>query len=600
MRRDVLPVLGVTGVGLALGLLAVLLSGTTSVAGPLLALAALIAVLAEVLLERSPRVARSLESAQVGATVRAGARDALLVGFAASWLRDDRSAFLVVAGAVGLVWLLRGGTEVLRHDTVLRREVRVSWRNLDVPAAGVSRPLAPRLLARRDVALSVVLLVLSVIAAARELGAPDAVLWTGAAVAVAVAAGLAALAALDALRVRREPGPERLASLVGERLAALEAEVVLYYSRPEAIGYIANVWMPVLEQLDRSVVVIAREQYNADLVETSTIPVVCVTNATDIERVVPPSVRLAMYPSNVAKNNHLIRMPGIVDVFIGHGDSDKGGSATTLTRIFDEAWVSGPAARERYHVEQVGVRDDQIREIGRPQLAEIERVVAREAVADEPVLEDVPDDVTTVLYAPTREGFFATWQYSSILAQGATILESLLAMPRVRVLFKPHPGTGTDDPAFGAEVERLLALVRAAGEPHEVVESTEGLYTAFNRADVLVSDISSVITDFLASGKPYVVTDPSDGDVDEFRAAFPSAAGAWVLAGDGSGVVEAVEDARGPDRHASERARTAVHLLGESTADPVARFDAAIDEAVVAVAERQRLTSEEASAAGRP
>ncbi|MGG5257983.1 hypothetical protein [Phycicoccus avicenniae] len=597
MRRDVLPLLAVTAAGLLLGVLALLLSGTPAAGGPLLVAAALVAVVVEAALQRRPPVLRSLESAQVGATVRAGARDALLVGFAAVWLGTDRDAFLVLAGAVGLVWLLRGATEVLRHDTVLRREQRVSWRNLDVPAAGVARPLAPGLLGARDVVLSVVLVLLSAVAAARALGASLEVLWAGCGLAVAVAAALTALAVTDALRVRREPGPTRLATLVGERLAELDAEVVFYYSRPEAVGYIANVWMPVLEQLDRRVVVLAREQYNADLVETTRLPLVCVTAATDIERVVPPSVRLAMYPSNVATNYHLIRVPGIVDVFVGHGDSDKGGSATTLTRIFDEAWVSGPAARERYHVEQVGVRDDQIREIGRPQLAEIERVIARAEDDDEDVDTEA---LTTVLYAPTREGFFATWQYSSVLAQGAGILETLLAMPRVRVLFKPHPGTGTDDPAFGAEVQRLLRLVRSAGGPHEVVESTEGLYAAFNRADVLVSDISSVITDFLASGKPYVVTDPSGGAVEEFRLAFPSARGAWILTGDGSGVREAVEDARGRDRYAAERAATAAHLLGDTSGDPVARFDAAIDAAVEAVTTRQRVQAAAARTGSRP
>ncbi len=586
MRRDVLPALGMTAVGLVLGVLAMLLSGTPGAAAPLLWAAALAALGAELTLQRQPRVAASLESAQVGATVRAGARDALLVGFAASWLREDRAGFLLLVVAVGLVWLLRVATEVLRHDTVLRRQQRVSWRNVEVPAAGVAHPVAPRLLQARDVVLAGVLVVLSGVAGARGLGAGDGVLWVGCGVAVVVTALLAGLAVLDALRVRREPGPERLATLVGQRLAELSPEVVFYYSRPEAVGYIANVWVPVLEQLDRRVVVLAREQYNADLVETTSLPVVCVGAANDIERVVPHSVRLAMYPSNVAKNNHLIRVPGIVDVFIGHGDSDKGGSATTLTRIFDEAWVSGPAARERYHVEQVGVRDDQIREIGRPQLAEIERASAREEG-------DGGDGGTTVLYAPTREGFFASWQYSSVLAQGATILESLIAMPGVRVLFKPHPGTGTDDPAFGLEVERLVRMVAGAGRPHEVVESTEGLYSAFNRADVLVSDISSVITDFLASGKPYVVTDPSGGDVEDFREAFPSARGAWVLTGNGSGIVEAVEDARGGDRYSAARARTAAHLLGEVSGDPLARFDSAIDDAIATVGALQRRQAEQ-------
>jgi CDP-glycerol glycerophosphotransferase (TagB/SpsB family) len=156
----------------------------------------------------------------------------------------------------------------------------------------------------------------------------------------------------------------------------------------------------------------------------------------------------------------------------------------------------------------------------------------------------------------------------------------------MRVLFKPHPGTGTDDPEFGEEVERLKAMVEAAGPPHEVVTGAEGLYAAFNRADLLVSDISSVITDFLASGKPYVVTSSSGEDPQRFRATFPSAAGAYILGGDGSDIARFVEDARTVDTYAAERDRTARYLLGDFESDLVSRFDRAIDEAVEAASAR--------------
>jgi len=580
VKREYLPYLALLGAGFGLGVLGLALGGPAPVVATLLLVAAaVVGVVGEVAVTLNEALSTSLENAQAGSTLRAGVRDALLIGVAASWSRTDPGALLVLAGGIGVVWLLRVVVEVLDHDLRLHRANLLTWRNLEVPGMRRSAPLAPDLVASRGVVQAVLLVVLSAVAAALTAGAGESVLVAGVAVAVGVSAIIAAVVVVDAVRVRRDTPRLTTSELVGAELARREAEVVFYYSRPEPVGYIANVWMPVLERLDRRIVVIAREQYNADLVETDLLPVVCVPDPTDLERVVPSCTRLAMYPSNVAKNNHLIRQPGIVDVFVGHGDSDKGGSATTLTRIYDEAWVSGPAARERYAVEQVGVRDDQIREIGRPQLAEIRRVVARTAPLDELA----EPGVTTVLYAPTREGYFAAWQYSSVLAQGRAILESLLTMPRVHVLFKPHPGTGTDDPRFGAEADQLRELVLAAGEPHELVDSTEGLYAAFNRADVLVSDISSVITDFLASGKPYVVTDPDDRDIEEFRAAFPSARGAWILGGDGSGVVEAVEDARGPDRFAAERERTAAHLLGEVVADPVARFDAAIDEAVAEV-----------------
>ena len=354
--------------------------------------------------------------------------------------------------------------------------------------------------------------------------------------------------------------------------------------------------MRPLEALERRVLVVVREPHNEPLVETGTLPVVLVTPAGDLERLLPRSVRVALYPSNVAKNNHLIRLPGIVDVFVGHGDSDKGGSATVLSRIFDEVWVSGPAARDRYRVADVGVRDEQIHEVGRPQLAEISQTprpfvspaasasdrsrTASSATATAGASDRVADREYTVLYAPTREGFYSEWDYSSVVTQGAVILRALLALPDVRVLFKPHPGTGTDNPDYLVELEALTAMVQRAGAPHEVVTGGEGLYAAFNRADLLVSDVSSVITDFLASGKPYVVTHSGSKRPEEFRRVYPSAAGAYVLGGDGSDVVAFVTDARKVDSLRTQRDQTARYLLGDVGQDPQQRFADAVTAAI--------------------
>ena len=53
---------------------------------------------------------------------------------------------------------------------------------------------------------------------------------------------------------------------------------------------------------------------------------------------------------------------------------------------------------------------------------------------------------------------------------------------------------------------------------HLVVEGPRPtLYDCFNHADLLVSDISSVVPDFVASGKPYVVTNPADEPHEQIR-----------------------------------------------------------------------------------
>lgn len=577
-----LPVIGVLGGGFALLVLALPLAGTSLVLAAVVFVAGtLVGLLGEVLVRQRPAVARALEGFGAGLTVRTGLRGLLLGGLAVAGFGADQGAVVMVALTLVLVWAARLALQVLVSDAVAHRLSPVSWRNLDVPGVVRRPPLAPALLGEAQRWISVATLVMVVGVVVRLVGGPAAAVPAAAAVAAVICVLFVALGLADALRARHDTPHEKTVDLLAEAVRARTPEALFYYSRPEAIGYIANVWMPTLELVDRRVVVLVREPWNEPLVATDSLPVVMVSRAGDIERVVPPSVQIALYPSNVAKNNHLLRLPGIVDVFVGHGDSDKGGSATVLTRIFDEAWVSGPAARDRYRIADVGVRDEQVREIGRPQLAEIRRVLTPLAQDHHGEDGEARWDYT-VLYAPTREGFFAEWEYSSVLSQGRVLIQTLLAIPGVRVLFKPHPGTGTDDPAFGAEVDSLKELVTAAGHPHEVVTGSEGLYSAFNRADLLVSDISSVITDFLASGKPYVVTHFGTTSADQFRLEFPSAAGAYILMGDGSDVAEHVRDAREADSLREERARTTAYLLGELDDDPVLRFDRAFDEAVAA------------------
>ncbi|WP_270886437.1 hypothetical protein [Pedococcus sp. 5OH_020] len=562
---------------LAAFFLAIALSATAvGAAGLLVLLGSVGSVATEVVLWRRPVVWQALRRLQLDSTMRAGLRDSMLLAVTAAAATRALDAFHTVAPTLAGLWALRTVTVLLQRSSAEKRRLPVSWRNLDVPGVRLSRPWGVGALA--DVATwpSSGSLPLALGVAVSLLGAPSGWVQAGAVVSFVLAGAVAGLALVDGLRAARDTTADAAVRALAGALEAYAPDLVLYYSRPEAVGYIANVWMPTLEALPHRTVVMVREAYNEPLIQTDSIPVVRVSAANDIERVLPRSVHLALYPSNVAKNNHLIRLPGIFDVFIGHGDSDKGGSATVLTRIFDEAWVSGPAARDRYRVADVGVRDEQVREVGRPQLREIQRHEAplTESHAGH---DEVSSWEYTVLYAPTREGFFASWEYSSVVSQGGVILDTLLRTPGVRVLFKPHPGTGTDDPLFAEEVEQLRGIVRTAGPPHEVVSGVEGLYAAFNRADLLVSDVSSVITDFLASGKPYVVTNPTSMADAEFRAHFPSAQGAYILSGDGSELGRLLQDAWHRDSLSVARARTAAYLLGDTSQPPLERFIDAVD-----------------------
>lgn len=77
------------------------------------------------------------------------------------------------------------------------------------------------------------------------------------------------------------------------------------------------------------------------------------------------------------------------------------------------------------------------------------------------------------------------------------------------------------------------------------------LYELFDRADLLVADVSGVVPDFLASGKPYVLVDGEDLPPEEFRRRTPSAAGACVVGPGAAGLPAALADARGGARLAA-------------------------------------------------
>lgn len=395
-----------------------------------------------------------------------------------------------------------------------------------------------------------------------------AVPWVLAVVVVLIAAGVVGVAF-------RAWGPSRGHRIrdtdvsVAAAIEALAPEVVFYFSSPASGTYALGVWATVINAMERPVLVVLREAVHLEGVETIMKPTVVAPSVSDLIAVTPPSVRVVLYPTNVVKNNEMIRIAGPMHCFIGHGDSDKVGSFSPLNRMYDEIWVAGRAAIDRYAAVDEGIDLGVLRAVGRPQLADIRRVAHLDEVEES-------GRRLTVLYAPTWEGFFDEADYSSVAAMGELIVQGCLGAG-ADVLFKPHPLTGHRLPEAGKALQAIDELVRKAGGGSEVVApSPNSLYEAFNRADLLISDISSVITDFLASRKPYVVTNRRDVPAAEFRAQFPSSSAAELLGADLAALPIALADAAGPDPWRAQREALAEHLLGAEE-DPMRAFLDAID-----------------------
>ncbi len=339
----------------------------------------------------------------------------------------------------------------------------------------------------------------------------------------------------------------------------------------------------------------------------------------------------------------MLRIPTIKHAFVNHGESDKLSSCNPYAKAYDEVWVAGPAARERYALAAVGVDDRDVVEIGRPQLDAIEPYSGAPA-----------GPYTTVLYAPTWEGWDGNPGNTSVVEAGENIVRALLADPRVRLLYKPHPLTGSVDPRAGAANTRIQEMIRAANalravehaderpapfaaaelarrtaeldalttssfrasaddaermliqtvpapgraaavaaataawetayrasfpawEHRIVVGARPTVYACFNVADLLVSDVSSVISDYLASEKPYAVANTSGLFEQDFRDTFPTVRAGAVLTPDASGIPALLETVREPEKDTCAEARSELkqHLLGPSDPPSAVRFDEA-------------------------
>jgi len=498
---------------------------------------------------------------------------------------------LLVAGGDALDWALQG----LRRHPVARGVAGLPVHHLGPPGPAVALTVLPEVLLG---------------GAAFVFRDRPVLVAIAAVVAVGICAGVTAPWVLRARRIRAERLP---------RLAAAQAylddvapEVVLYYGDSEKSVHEVAMWLPVLEMLAQRTLVLVRNRAAFDALPQTTTPVLCVPSAQDLLSLDLGVLRVGLFVSNIGNNIHLLRQPGLRTVFIGHGDSDKSASVNPFSKVYDEIWVAGAMGRERYHAADAGVRDEAIVEVGRPQLELI-----RPAAGDRPA-------VATVLYAPTWEGWNADQDYSSVATHGEALVRGLLAHPSaIRLLYRPHPYTGRRSAAVAAAHRRIVALLEeanaAAGLPHgvgaardragvtgsarqrqldevaageealrdlpptahAVVQSADAsLISCFNVADGLVTDVSSVLSDFLASDKPIAVCDPRGRGRAAFVEQFPATAAALYLAPGAADVEERLEVLAGlrPDPSAGDRATVRSRILGDGRAPAIDRFSAAVDE----------------------
>lgn len=451
-------------------------------------------------------------------------------------------------------------------------------------------------------------------------------------------------------RGRLVPPAPAVLKAVDTWLREYQPTVVLYFSGSNESAYQGNMWLDTMARVEGRPLIIMRERGLVPQLAETGVPVICIPAGTHLMNLDLSTVRVCLYPANVGKNIHMLRVPTMKHVFIGHGDSDKLASVNPFSKVYDEVWTAGRAGRDRYALADVGIRDEDIVEVGRPQLAPIKSWTGTTKNA-----------VPTVLYAPTWEGWDDNPGNTSLLLAGENIVRRLLAADRpVRIIYKPHPFTGirsakakavnaritamldraaaerAAEPRWAKEaasdaagqsaakaelarIEARLAALTATGQSggddaeesrvsladpareaetaalraewddaywrsfgwweHRTVSGAQPkLYDCFNESDAMVSDISSVVSDFIASGKPYAVTDSAQLGAEEFKRQNTAVRAAVILSNSAEEIGELLTAVTDPaaDALAGARRELKSYLLGPDEPTSMEQFNAAV------------------------
>lgn len=361
--------------------------------------------------------------------------------------------------------------------------------------------------------------------------------------------------------------------------------VGVYFADSDVNIYQMRQWYAPLQELSKThpVLVIARNPAGAKLLmEESGLDVAFTQKVTQIERLLEEQpLEVVLYVNQNTRNFQMMRYGQRWHVFINHGESDKMYMTSNQYKTYDHAFIAGDAARDRlsralwdYDL------DSRTFAIGRPQT---------DHLSGEPPF--TPDERTVVFYAPTWEGDRPAAAYGSVATHGESLVTRLLETGRHRVVYRPHPRSGVVDAAFGEANSRIIAAIEEANRrdplAQHVYDTSPALGWQLSLPDVAICDISAMVYDRLATGKPLMVTRPVAHEAEVDEGGYLGVC-EWLEAGNTDEIDEVLDRVIGDDS-ARERLTTwSSRYFGDTThGAPTKRFHEAIETLLGRAAERK-------------
>lgn len=337
-------------------------------------------------------------------------------------------------------------------------------------------------------------------------------------------------------------------------------KVVIYTSGIKNVGYQTNMWLPVIERLGIPVGVVIRDLHIYKEVVSTDVPIYYFKKMNELECLVEAGVKTILYPANTMKNVQSLRFYALNHFFINHGESDKVVNQSKMMCAYDKILLAGDLAERR--LKSVGLRfhEDQIVHVGRPQ---VELALEK--------LEEPKEKISTILYAPTWEGFVEQADYSSVSSFGLKLLDDLIGSGSYEILYKPHPFVGNNLDSVPAQYKDKLEELATNSDAVTFLGPSSNIHDLMNQSDLLITDISSVLNDYLYTQKPIILTNTIQVSKEQFLLEYPTSEAAYLLNPEDA-VVELVKQIELDDNMRHIRKDLCVQSLGDFPEGSLARF----------------------------
>lgn len=354
--------------------------------------------------------------------------------------------------------------------------------------------------------------------------------------------------------------------------------VLAYFADDPTRVYQLLQWLPVLEELDasRPVGIVTRDENTAAVIRRRTdLPVYCTVEFSELHELYAElDAKVVLYCNNGMRNFQSLLDGRMMHVHINHGESDKHSMVSNNAKAYDRVFVAGQAAVDRHVAGLMEIDTAKLVRVGRPQLD----------LRPTPLLG--PSERRTVLYAPTWEGDADYNCYTSVDVFGPEIVDAILAVPNVRLVYKPHPKVTTSEiPAIREAHRTILRRIEQVVEAHPEVGHAAvvqgDILAVFPGCDAMVTDVSSVGLDwlYLQTDKALFVTDRHH-DGERLRTEVPVSRCADVLDSTNLDTLTELLTARlEHDEHRIARTAMRHHYFDDlQVGDSTLRFTAAVNE----------------------